>query len=238
MAGHSKWAQIKRQKGVNDAKRGQLFTKLGNAISVAARGGGDPNMNPALAMAIEKAKNANMPSSNIERAIKRGTGELGGGPIEEYLFEGYGPGGVGILVEAASDNRNRTTSEVRNVFSKQGGHMAQSGAVKYLFKRKGLIRVKNVGDDELILSVIDAGAEDVVETGDELVIYTAMKDLGKVRDRLKEKEMDIIEATLVYEADMPVVVSDDAVRSKVERLIEALEELPDVTEVYTNFDIE
>ncbi len=238
MAGHSKWAQIKRQKGANDAKRGQLFTKLGNAISVAARLGGNPDTNPSLAMAIEKAKNANMPSSNIERAIKRGTGELGGGPIEEYLFEGYGPGGVGILVEAASDNRNRTTSEVKNAFNKHGGHLAQSGAVKYLFKRKGMIRIKNNGDDELILSLIDAGAEDVIESGDELIVYTAMKDLAKVRDYLRTSGIDVMEASLIYEADSPVVITEEETCRKIERLIDALEDLNDVTETYTNFDIE
>ena len=169
MAGHSKWAKIKRQKAGNDAKRGAEFTKLGNAIAVAAKGGGDPDMNFALRLAIDKAKAANMPNANIEKSIKRGTGELGGDVIEEYTFEGYGPGGIGIIVEAASDNRNRTTTEVRTAFSKNGGNRAESGAVAFQFTRKGVIRVKASGE-EALLQVIDAGAEDAAEEDGELVV--------------------------------------------------------------------
>lgn len=237
MAGHSKWSTIKRQKGANDAKRGQLFTKLGNAISIAAKNGGDPDMNPALAMAIEKAKAANMPNANIERSIKRGTGELGGAVIEEYLFEGYGPAGVGIIVEAASDNRNRTSSDVRTAFSKNGGNLAETGAVSFQFERKGLIRVKAANDEETMLSVIEAGADDVQEGDGELNVYTDMKQLAAVRDALKAAGLEIIEASLVYEPNNLIEINDSETLKKLERLIEALDELEDVTETYANVDI-
>ena len=236
MSGHSKWATIKRQKGANDAKRGQLFTKLGNAISIAARSGGDPDMNPGLAMAIDKAKSANMPNANIERAIKRGTGELGGDQIEEYLFEGYGPNGVGIIVEAASDNRNRTTADVRTVFSKNGGNLAETGAVAFQFTRKGFIRLKD-SSEEASLAAIEAGAEDVDESEGETHVYTAMQDLAKVRKDLQEHGFAIEEAGLVYEPNNLIEITDTAAVSKLERLMESLEELDDVTATYANFDV-
>lgn len=236
MSGHSKWATIKRQKGVNDAKRGQLFTKLGTAISIAAKGGGDPTMNAALAMAMEKAKAANMPNANIERAIKRGTGELGGEQIQEYLFEGYGPGGIGLIVEAASDNRNRTTADVRSAFSKQGGNLAETGAVAFQFSRKGLIRLAS-GGDEAVLQAIEAGAEDVDENGGELLVYTPMSELAAVRERIKAAGLEVLEADLIYEPNNLIEISDKTVLAKVERLVEALEELEDVTAVYANFDV-
>lgn len=237
MSGHSKWATIKRQKGANDAKRGQLFTKLGNAISLAAKNGGDPDMNPSLAMAIDKAKGANMPNANIERAIKRGTGELGGTVIEEYLFEGYGPGGVGIIVEAASDNRNRTTSEVRAAFSKNGGNMAESGAVAFQFERKGLIRVEGKNDEETMLGLIEAGADDVLDGDGELIVYTDRDQLAAVRDNIKNTGLKVIDATLSYEPKNLVVIEDSETLKKVEKIMDALEELDDVTETYTNFDV-
>lgn len=237
MSGHSKWATIKRQKGANDAKRGQLFTKLGNAISLAAKNGGDPDMNPSLAMAIDKAKGANMPNANIERAIKRGTGELGGAVIEEYLFEGYGPGGVGIIVEAASDNRNRTTSEVRAAFSKNGGNMAESGAVAFQFERKGLIRVEGKNDEETMLGLIEAGADDVLDGDGELIVYTDRDQLAAVRDNIKNTGLKVIDATLSYEPKNLVVIEDSETLKKVEKIMDALEELDDVTETYTNFDV-
>lgn len=237
MAGHSKWAQIKRQKGVNDAKRGQLFTRLGNAISIAAKTGGDPTMNPTLLMAIDKAKAANMPYTNIERAIKRGSGELGGEQIQEYLFEGYGPGGVGIIVEAASDNRNRTTSEVRSTFSKNGCTLAETGSVAFQFDRKGLIRISAKATDENMLTILDAGAEDVQEADNELLVFTELKQLATVKKRLQESDYPIIEAELVYEPKHLVTVTDGATATKIDKLIEAIEELDDVVNVYTNFEM-
>ena len=183
MSGHSKWSTIKREKGAKDAARGALFTKLGNAIAIAARGGADPSMNFALRLAIDKAKAANMPTANIQRSIDRGSGKLGGEQIQEVMYEGYGPGGVAILVEAATDNVNRTYPEVRLAFSKHGGNIAEKGAVAFQFERKGVIRVKGSGD-ELVMQALDAGAEDVQEEGEESVIYTDHKELATVRQNL------------------------------------------------------
>ncbi|HEX9679552.1 MAG TPA: YebC/PmpR family DNA-binding transcriptional regulator [Candidatus Saccharimonadales bacterium] len=235
MSGHSKWATIKRQKGVNDAKRGQLFTKLANSISVAAKNGGDPSMNSTLAMAIEKAKAANVPNSNIERAIKRGTGELGGEQIEEYLFEGYGPGGVGVIVEAASDNRNRTSAEVRTAFTKNGGSLAETGAVSFQFERKGVIRVAADDTEENLLRLIEAGADDVVEE-DLLAVYVEMKKLAEVRSKIAGDGFKIVSAELSYEPKNVVELDDQAKAVKVQKLLEALEDLEDVTNTYSNFD--
>lgn len=240
MSGHSKWATIKRQKGANDAKRGQLFTKLGNAISLAAKNGADQGMNPGLAMAVDKAKAANMPNANIERAIKRGSGQLGGATIEEYLFEGYGPGGAGIMVEAASDNRNRTTAEVRAAFSKNGGNLAESGSVAFQFTRRGLIRVavdESKDQEELMLELIDAGADDVLPSDGEIIVYTDMVDLAAVRDRLKAKYLNVIEAGLSYEPNDVMAISDAETARKLEKLVDALDELDDVVNFYVNFDV-
>ena len=237
MAGHSKWAKIKRAKGANDAKRGAVFTRLGNAIAVAAKGGGDPNMNPSLALAVEKAKAANMPNSNIDKAIKRGTGELGGDIIEEYMFEGYGPGGVGIIVEAASDNRNRTTTEVKTAFNKNGGNMAESGSVAFQFTRKGVITVKASGEDAL-LTILDAGAEDAVEEDGEIVVYTDMKQLGAVRDAIKEAGLEVADAELQYVPNDTINVEDAVQAKKIMKIMDAVEELDDVVNTFSNFDID
>jgi YebC/PmpR family DNA-binding regulatory protein len=236
MAGHSKWAKIKRDKGANDAKRGAIFTRLGNAIAVAAKSGGDPTMNPSLALAIEKGKAANMPNSNIDKAIKRGTGELGGDIIEEYMFEGYGPGGVGIIVEAASDNRNRTTTEVKTAFNKNGGNMAESGSVAFQFARKGVITVKASGEDAL-LAVLDAGAEDAVEDDGEIVVYTDMKQLGAVRDAIKKTELEVTDAELQYVPNETITVDDKSQAMKIMKIMDAIEELDDVVNTFSNFDL-
>ncbi len=237
MAGHSKWAKIKRQKAGNDAKRGAEFTRLGNAIAIAAKGGGDPTMNPSLALAVDKAKAANMPNANIEKAIKRGTGELGGGMIEEYMFEGYGPGGVGVIVEAASDNRNRTTTEVKTAFNKNGGNMAESGSVAFQFTRKGVITVKATGEDAL-LTILDAGAEDAVEDDGEIVVYTDMKQLGAVRDAIKEAGLEVSDAELQYVPNSTIKVDDEAQARKIMNIMDAIEELDDVVNTFSNFDID
>ncbi len=236
MAGHSKWAQIKRQKGVNDAKRGAMFTKLGNAIAIAARSGDDPEMNFALRLAVDKAKAANMPAANIQRAIDRGSGKLGGEQIQEVMYEGYGPGGVAILVECATDNINRTYPEVRLAFSKHGGNIAEKGAVAFQFDQKGLIRVRGSGD-ELMLQAIDAGAEDVQEEDGESIIYTNPKELAKVRDSLKKQGVEVLEAELTFVPNNTIEVTDEATAGKVMRLMDALDELDDVTNTHTNFDI-
>ncbi len=235
MSGHSKWSTIKRQKGITDAKRGAEFTRIGNQIAIAARGGTDPNMNSALAMAIEKAKAANMPSNNIDRAIAR-VADKSAAQLHEVMYEGYGPGGVAILVECATDNLNRTYPEVKHAFNKHGGSIAEKGAVAFQFARKGIIRVKGSGEDAL-LTVLDAGAEDANEEGDEMIVITDQKDLAKVRDNLKAAGIEVIEAELSYEPTSTIEVSDEATQGKIERLMDALDELDDVTNTYTNFDI-
>jgi len=237
MSGHSKWATIKRQKGANDAKRGALFTKLGNQIAIAARSGIDPATNSSLAMAIEKAKAANMPTANIERSIQR-SADKSAATLEEIMYEGYGPGGVAILVECATDNKNRTYPEVRLAFSKNGGNMAEAGSVAYNFARKGMVRVKGTGD-ETTLQAIEAGADDVYdepETG-ETVIYTSPADLAKVRSALQEAGLEIVSAELTYEPSNTIEISDKETARKIVNLMDALEDLDDVTTTHTNFDI-
>ena len=235
MSGHSKWATIKRQKGVNDAKRGALFTRIGNQIAVAARGGVDPVMNPSLAMAIEKAKAANMPMSNIERAIAR-VADKNAAQLTEVMYEGYGPGGVGILVECATDNLNRTYPEVRHAFSKHGGNIAEAGAVAFQFTRKGMIRIKASGD-EAMLAALDAGAEDVNEADGEMIVYTEPKALAKVRDALKAAGLEVTEAELTYEPNTTIEITNADTAGKIDRLIDALEDLQDVINTHVNFDI-
>jgi YebC/PmpR family DNA-binding regulatory protein len=236
VSGHSKWSTIKRQKGAKDAARGAVFTKLGNAIAIAARGGADPEMNFSLRLAIDKAKAANMPLANIQRSIDRGSGKLGGDQVQEVLYEGYGPGGVAILVECATDNLNRTFPEVRAAFTKHGGNIAEKGAVAFQFERKGMIRVPLSGD-EFTLQALDAGAEDVEEEGSESVIYTDAKELAKVRDALRESNAEITEAELTYVPNNTVEIKDKETAGKVVRLMDALDELDDVTATHTNFDI-
>ncbi len=236
MSGHSKWSTIKRQKGAKDAARGALFTKLGNAIAIAARGGADPETNFALRLAVDKAKAANMPTANIQRSIDRGSGKLGGEQIQEVVYEGYGPGGVAILIEAATDNINRTYPEVRLAFSKHGGNMAEKGAVAFQFARKGMIRVKGAGD-EVVLAALDAGAEDVQEEGEESVVYTDPKELAQVRDNLKAAGVEISEAELTYVPANTVKVDDEATAGKIMRLMDALDAVDDVTNTHVNFDI-
>ncbi len=235
MSGHSKWSTIKRQKGVTDAKRGAVFTRIGNQIAVAARSGADPLMNPSLAMAIEKAKAANMPLANIERAIKRVT-DKGAAQLQEVLYEGYGPGGVAIMVECATDNLNRTYPEVRHAFTKHGGSIAEKGAVAFQFARKGVIRVKGTGDD-LMLSALDAGAQDVQEEDGESIVYTDQKELAKVRDGMKAAGLEVIDAELSYEPTNTIEISDAEIAGKIERLMDSLDELDDVVATHTNFEI-
>ncbi len=235
MAGHSKWSTIKRQKGANDAKRGALFTKLGNQIAIAARGGADPDMNPSLAVAIEKAKSANMPNANIQRAIDR-VSDKSAAAIEEITYEGYGPGGVGIIIETATDNRNRTYPEVRTTLTKNGGTIADVGSVMFQFERKGVIRVEASGEDAL-LAVLDAGADDAVEEDGEIIVYTDQKELMPVRSRLVGGGLKVQDAELQYIASNQVEVGDEDTARKVLKLLDALDDLDDVINVHTNADI-
>ena len=235
MSGHSKWSTIKRQKGLADAKRGALFTRIGNQIAIAARGGTDPDMNSALAIAIEKAKAANMPMNNIDRAIAR-VADKSAAQLQEVLYEGYGPGGVGILVECATDNINRTYPEVRNAFNKKGGNIAEPGAVSFQFSRRGSIRVKATGDDA-ILTILDAGAIDAEENDGEIQVYTEPKELAKVRKAIEDANLPIIEAELTYVPKNTIEITDPIIAQKVENLMDALDEIVDVVETHTNFDI-
>jgi YebC/PmpR family DNA-binding regulatory protein len=235
MSGHSKWSTIKRQKAVTDAKRGAVFTKLGNQIAMAARGGTDPATNSTLAMVIEKAKAANMPMNNIERAIQR-VADKNAAVLQEVMYEGYGPGGVAILVETATDNINRTYPEVRLAFSKHGGNIAEKGAVAFQFNRKGVIRVKGNGDD-LMMRALETGADDMQEEGDESIIYTDPKELARVRDALREAGVGVIDAELTYVPNNTTEVTDRDTAGKIMRLMDALDDIDDVTATHVNFDI-
>ena len=235
MAGHSKWAKIKRDKGANDAKRGAVFTKLGNQIAIAARGGIDPTMNSALALAIERAKAANMPGTNIQRAIDR-VADKNAAVMEEIAYEAYGPGGVGIIIETATDNRNRTYPEVRNALAKNGAQIADAGSVAFQFTRKGVITVDGTGED-LLLEVLDAGAEDAVEEDGEIIVYTDLKDLASVRSALVDGGVKVKDAELRYIANAPVEIADPEIAQKLFKVLDALDDLDDVVNVHTNADI-
>jgi YebC/PmpR family DNA-binding regulatory protein len=240
MSGHSKWASIKHKKAATDAKRGQLFTKLARAISIAAReGGGDTDANFTLAAAIEKAKGYSMPKDNIERAIARGTGEGSGDEqIERVVYEGYGPGGAALLVDALTDNRNRTGSEVRNAFDKSGGSLGEPGSVAWQFEKKGVIVVD--GDrysEEDLLGAIDAGAEDVAPDGDVLKVTTAPSDLSAVRAAVVDDGVVVVSGVLGMEPNGVVEISEVSEGRALVRLIEALEDHDDVEAVHANVDI-
>ncbi len=235
MSGHSKWSTIKRQKGAKDAARGVVFTRLGNAIAIAARSGTDPETNFALRLAIEKAKEANMPGSNIQRAIDR-IKDKNAAQLTEVLYEGYGPGGTAILVECATDNLNRTYPEVKLAFSKHGGNIAEKGSVAFQFDRRGLIRVSATGDD-VLLQALDAGAEDVQEEDGETVIYTDPKELNRVRETLTAAGLAITDAELTYVPNNVVEITDAATAGKIMRLMEALDVLDDVVNTHVNFEI-
>ena len=231
MSGHSKWATTKRQKAVVDAKRGALFTKIGNQIAIAARGGTDPAMNPSLAMVLEKARLANMPKVNVERAIARVADKSAATLIEE-TYEAYGPGGVGVIIEIATDNKNRTLPTVRSTLEKNGGRMADPGSVMFQFVRKGVIFTSAKGD-EVMMAALEAGAEDVIEEEDGTNIYTVAGDLAKVRGALVEAGLEVKDAELQSVANNTVPVEGDNVE-KVEKLLDAIDDLDDVVAVHTN----
>ncbi|MEN6478987.1 MAG: YebC/PmpR family DNA-binding transcriptional regulator [Anaerolineales bacterium] len=240
MSGHSKWATIKRAKGAADAKRGAVFTKLGHEIALAAREGGpDPDANFRLRIVLDKARAANMPKDNIERAIKRGSGDGGEGTtLEEYIYEGYGPGGSAILVQTLTDNRNRTVAEVRHVFSRYGGNLGADGCVAWMFERKGVITINPEGQDpdEIMLVAIDAGADDV-EVGDgEIEVTTALQDFKAVLDALLAAGLKVESSSVAWVPNSQIDMSDaEAIRNL--KLVEALEDLDDVQEVFTNLNI-
>ncbi len=236
MSGHSKWSTIKREKGAKDSARGAVFTKIGNAIAMAARTGTDPDTNFALRLAIDKGKAANMPSANIQRAIDR-IKDKSAAQLTEVLYEGYGPGGTAILVECATDNTNRTLPIVKLAFSKHGGNLAEKGAVAFQFERKGSIRVPGGGDD-LMMQAIEAGAEDMLEEDGESIIYTNPKQLAKVRQALTDAGVTIIEAELTYVPSTTVEVTDEATAGKLMRLMDALDDCDDVVNTHVNFDID
>ena len=231
MAGHSKWATTKRQKAVVDAKRGALFTKIGNQIAIAARGGVDPTMNPSLAMVLEKARKANIPKANIERAIARASDKNSAALIEE-TYEAYGPGGVGIIIEVATDNKNRTMPEVRNALQKNGGRMADPGSVMFQFERKGVIFVSDKGE-EALMTALEAGAEDAVEEEDGIEIIAAATDLMKVRQNLLDASLKVEEAEQKYISNNKVPLSDEDAE-KLDKLLDIVDDLDDVTAVHTN----
>jgi YebC/PmpR family DNA-binding regulatory protein len=239
MSGHSKWSKIKHQKGADDIKRGNLFTKLTREIIVAAReGGGSPDSNFRLRLAVQKARDSNMPMDNIDRAIKKGTGELGGGSLAEMVLEGYGPSGIAILVNALSDNRNRTVQEVRSTFTRHGGSLGESGCVAWLFESKGIITIKaeNVDADELALAAIDAGADDVKVESGYVEVYTAPDQLEKVRQALEKNKVTIESSELVKEPKS-LIKLDEKSGLQALKLLEKLEEIDDVQNVYSNADI-
>ncbi|MEN8198986.1 MAG: YebC/PmpR family DNA-binding transcriptional regulator [Thermodesulfobacteriota bacterium] len=241
MAGHSKWANIKHRKGAVDAKRGKIFTRLIKEITVAARmGGGDPDGNPRLRSAIASARSENMPKDNITRAIKKGTGELEGEVYEEILYEGYGPGGVAVLVECMTDNRNRTVADIRHYFAKSNGNLGESGCVAYMFDKKGMILVdkENTSEEELMDLALEAGADDVVEEEDHFQVVTAPEDFDAVREELEKGGVSFVEASLTMVPQTTVEVTEEKPAKALLKLMENLEGHEDVQNVHANFDVD
>lgn len=244
MSGHSKWHSIRRTKGVLDQKRGALFTKLAREITVAARegGSGDPDMNFRLRLAVDKARQNNMPSDNIQRAIDRGMGKGSESAIDEIYYEGYAPGGIAIIVQAATDNRNRTASEVRSTFTKGGGNLGESGSVSWMFENKGLITIEfpssqKFDPDEVMLQAIDAGADDVEVDGNQVEVYTAFEDLNAVRTALQGQGLPITNVEPLMKPTTPFTPDSETTAMQALRLMEKLEDLDDVQKVYSNLDV-
>jgi YebC/PmpR family DNA-binding regulatory protein len=237
MSGHSKWHSIKHQKAATDAKRGKIFTKLAGEIAIAAKDGSDPDTNFRLRLVISKAKQANMPSSNIEKAIARGSGNSADAKLEELNYEGYGPNGVAILVKALSDNRNRIAAEIRSTFSKYGGNLGSSGSVAYLFKQKGeIIAKQGTNKEELSLKAIEAGAEDIDDSSPELIIYTRPENLEEIKKNIGEENIE--SSQLVMLPTQTVKIDDESKAKSLIKLVEALEDNDDVVSVSANFDID
>lgn len=239
MSGHSKWSTIKRKKGVNDAKRGKLFTKLIKELTVAARSGGDEEANPRLRTAVQNAKAANMPHATIERAVKRGAGEDADVTYEELVYEGYGPGGVAVMIEILTDNKNRTVPEVRHVFSKYNGNLAENGSVAWMFEQKGLIEIDKtaIGEEELMMAVMDAGAEDLNDEEEVFEVISSVPSFETVKQALEENRIQFNQASLVRLPQNMLEVKGKEVEQII-TLLEALEDLDDVQKVFSNFDIQ
>ncbi|MBZ4684107.1 MAG: hypothetical protein PWP46_1544 [Fusobacteriaceae bacterium] len=238
MAGHSKWANIQHRKGRQDKARAKLFTKLAKELTIAARdGGGDPNFNPRLRLALDKAKSANMPKDNIERAIKKGTGEIEGAEYFEIRYEGYGPSGVAFIVDVVTDNKNRTASTVRSNFSKNNGNLGESGSVSWMFHRKGVLTFSNVDEEKLMELALESGAEDIIEDGDSFLVYTTPEDFEEVKKALEENELVADSAEVTFVPENEIEITDEETAKQVLKLYEALEENEDVQEVYANFNI-
>jgi YebC/PmpR family DNA-binding regulatory protein len=240
MSGHSKWASIKHKKAAIDAKRGQLFTKLIKELTASARsGGGNTDTNIRLRTAIQKAKESNMPSDNIDKAVKRGTGELPGITYEEFTYEAYGPGGIALMIDVVTDNKNRTTAEIRNMMSKKGGNMASAGAVSFLFAKKGLITIekKAVDEDKLMNIVLEAGAEDMKTEGDAYEITTQPQDIEAVKTAIASNKITTQSAEVTMIPSTSIKISDKSTANAILGLMDSLEEHEDVQNVYSNFDI-
>lgn len=242
MSGHSKWSQIKHQKGITDQKKGQIFTKLGNAIAIAVKESGgvfDPNSNIRLRLAIEKAKGANMPKSNIDKAIERGLGKGGEEVLEEITYEGYGPGKVAILVSAATDNRQRTNAQLKNIFSEFGGHLAGPGSVAFMFKKSGAIKVtkENLTNEEYLEIAITSGCQDFEDAGSSVIFYTEPENLHQAKELLETKKLKVIDGELIFRPTTVVKIEDRETAQKLLSLINALEEDDDVQKVSANFDM-
>ncbi len=238
MSGHSKWSTIKRKKEATDAKRGQLFTRLAREISIAAREGGDPTTNFSLRLTMDKARAANMPKDNIERAIKRGTGELKGEDLVEVIYEGYGPHGIAMLISVVTDNRNRSIADVRRIFSRKGGTVAEPGAVAWQFKRRGYITVLAQGNDgdHVFEVALEADADDVILGGEVIEVLTSLDAFQKVREAFQDAGVEVDSAELSYFPDMPVTLEQNAAL-QVMGVVDALEELDDVQQVYSTLDV-
>ena len=240
MSGHSKWASIKHKKAATDAKRGKLFTKLIKELTVAAReGGGDADANPRLRLAVQKAKDANMPKDNISNAIKKGTGELPGVVYESMLYEGYGPSGVAILVDVLTDNKNRAAAEIRSIFTKKNGNMAGAGSVAWQFKQKGIILVDKdkAEEDKLMDIILENGAEDMTSDGNSFEISTQLKDFETVKKAVEDSGIAMSEAEITMVPDSTVKINEKDVAQQILNLVNALEDNDDVQNVYSNFDI-
>jgi len=241
VSGHSKWSTIKRKKGANDAKRGKIFTKLIKEITIAAKmGGGDPDGNPRLRAAVTAAKSENMPKDNIDRAIKKGTGDLDGAIYEEILYEGYGPGGVAVLVETMTDNKNRTVADIRHYFAKSGGNLGESGCVAWMFDKKGSITVdkEGINEEELMDIALEAGAEDVVDEEESFQILTEPDTFNDVVDQLEKAEVKFSEATISMIPQNTIDVTEEKTARSLLRLLDNLEDHDDVQKVHANFDID
>lgn len=238
MSGHSKWSTIKHQKETADKRRGQAFSKLSKAIAVAARSGADPSSNFKLRLAVEKAKQANVPKDNITRAIKKGSGQLGGGSLDEVTYEGYGPAKIAVIVEVVTDNKNRTVAEIKNIFERDGGSLVRSGAVTYQFERVGLIRVRqNKNPEEMMLQIIDLGAEDVEEANGSIEVFTKPGKLEDVAKRLEEAKFVVEEKELFMRPKSLVTITAQSEKEKILKFMENLESHDDVQKVFANFDL-